>query len=193
MPWSSASTATRKATSKLNYARSDARRLSETLRSRRTEYYAHVDVTELLDEQATSEAIVAALEAVVQKAKSGDVILFSFAGHGVQGGDGQLYLTPSGFQSANPVKTGLAWSRIAAVLRRSPARVLVALDACHAGAAGMSGVASNDDAVSVLLSGRQAPMIVFAASKGRQFSREDKPGSPVRWSGSCLPMRLSAR
>ena len=108
----------------------------------------------------------------------------------MQGGDGQLYLTPSGFQSANPVKTGLAWSRIAPVLRCSPARVLVALDACHAGAAGMSGVASNDDAVSVLLSGRQAPMIVFAASKGRQFSHEDKPGSPVRWSGGVFTYAL---
>ena len=175
---------------RLNHARSDANRLAQALRSRRSEYYADIAVTELLDEQATSDAILAAVEAVVQAAKSGDVILFSFAGHGVRGGDGQLYLTPSGFHSTNPVKTGLAWSQLATVLRRSPARVLVTLDACHAGAAGMSDLASNDDAVSVLLSGRQAPMIVLAASKGRQFSHEDRPGQPARWGGGVFTYAL---
>ncbi|MGB0085868.1 MAG: caspase family protein [Rhodomicrobiaceae bacterium] len=104
----------------------------------------------------------------------------------MQGNDGRYYLTPSGFRLANVAGTGLAWSKLADVLGRSKARVIVILDACHSGLSGSEGLATNDEAVKELLSGARAPMLVLAASKGRQVSFEDS-----KWSGGVFTYALS--
>ena len=49
------------------------------------------------------------------------------------------------------------------------------------GSPGVEGLGTNDDAVSALLSGAHPPMLVLAASKGRQFSYE---GS--KWGGGVF-------
>ena len=51
------------------------------------------EVTLLLEEDATRDAIFSALQAMQQASTAGDVALFYYAGHGVQV-DGQNYLIP---------------------------------------------------------------------------------------------------
>ena len=118
-------------------------------------------------------------------AEAQDTIVFSFAGHGVKGDDDHYYLTSAGYRADDPKGTGLSWSEIASVLGRAKARVVVILDACHSGLTGAEGLGTNDDAVASLLAGTRAPMLVLAASKGRQFSYEDP-----KWGGGAFTHAL---
>ena len=170
----------------LNYAKSDAKRLGDALAVSQGRYYAEEDVKLLLDQDATPASIASALEEAVNSARPQDTILFSFAGHGVQGSDGHYYLAPSGFKIEDTVETGLSWSQLAQILGRSKARIILVLDACHSGLSGSEGLATNDQAAAALLSGTHAPMLVLAASKGREESYEDK-----RWGGGVFTYALS--
>jgi uncharacterized protein len=167
----------------LSYAGSDARRLADALRSRGSAYYSEQNVELLLD--ASSQAIIPALERLASTAKSGDTILFFFAGHGVKGKDGAYYLMPSNSDLRTVEKTALAWSRLAEILDKTQARIVVMLDACHSGLSGSQGLATNDNAVEGLLSGTHAPILVLAASKGRQVSFEAK-----KWGGGVFTYAL---
>ena len=168
----------------LKFARSDAERLDVALTANAGHYYAHTDVTPLLDADATKDAILSALRRVVETAAASDTIVFSFAGHGLEE-DGHYYLTPSGFDVHRIADTGLAWADIASVLHEAKARVIVILDACHAGLTGSEGVGTNDDAVSALLSAPHPPMLVLAASKGRQVSFEH-----AKWGGGVFTFAM---
>jgi hypothetical protein len=169
----------------LTYAKSDANRLAGALEGRDAAYYASQSLNRLLDAAATKQAISAALEKAAASAGPEDTILFFFAGHGVQGGDGRYYLTPSDLNLADIPGTGLPWSEIASKLGSAKARVVVVLDACHSGLSGAEGLATNDDAVKAILSGVRAPMLVLAASKGREFSFEDP-----KWGGGAFTFAL---
>jgi Caspase domain len=170
---------------KLTYAKSDARRLADALKSSVGRYYGAENLQLLLDAKATPGAIAAALEKVVAAADPHDTIVFSFAGHGVKGDDNHYYLTPAGYNSGDPKGTGLSWTQIASILGRAKARVVVILDSCHSGLSGAEGLGTNDDAVASLLTGARAPMLVLAASKGRQFSYEDP-----KWGGGAFTHAL---
>jgi hypothetical protein len=170
---------------KLTYAKSDARRLANALKASIGRYYGAENLQLLLDGEATPSAIAAALEKVVATADPRDTIVFSFAGHGVKGDDDHYYLTPAGYNSDYPKGTGLSWTQIASILGRAKARVVVILDSCHSGLSGAEGLGTNDDAVASLLTGARAPMLVLAASKGRQFSYEDP-----KWGGGAFTHAL---
>ena len=168
----------------LTYAKSDAGRLKAALEANRSGYYGAVDLVALGDSDAGPDAILGALDAAVAKAAAGDTVLFFFSGHGVQGGDGHFYLTPSGFRSNDAARSGLAWSRIAAILRTSKARVVVILDACHSGLSGVDGLATNDQ-IADALANVEVPMLILAAAKGRQFAYENP-----KWGGGVFTHEL---
>jgi uncharacterized caspase-like protein len=104
----------------------------------------------------------------------------------VQGKDGRYYLTPSDLRLEDIERTGLPWSQIAAILGKTKARAVVILDSCHSGLSGAEGLATNDDAVQGLLSGSHAPVLVLAASKGREVSYE----GPA-WQGGVFTYALT--
>ncbi len=170
----------------LTYAKSDASRLAAALKARGTSYYAAQDIELLLDNAATGQSISETLEKAAASATPEDTILFFFAGHGAQGEDGRYYLIPSNIDLNSIEKTGLPWARIAAALGRTKARAIVILDACHSGLSGAEGLATNDDAVKGLLSGSRAPLVVLAASKGRQLSFEGRD-----WQGGVFTYALT--
>ncbi|MCF3641803.1 caspase family protein, partial [Rhizobium sp. TRM95111] len=125
---------------------------------------------------ATAEAILAALTVAVDATGPEDTLVFSFAGHavgsGVAGTTGDLLLALPDTRIDQLKETALAWRKIAAVLAGARGKVVVLLDACHAGLAGSSAFATNDDAAGALLTTAGAPMVVLAASKGRQVALE---------------------
>ena len=165
----------------LSFARSDAERLGAALRANAGHYYSHSETLMLLDGDASKDAIFSALRQTVATATADDTIVFSFAGHGAQDQNGRYFVTPADFDATRPAETGLAWTDVAALLREAKSRVIIVLDACHAGLSGVEGLGTNDDAVSALLSGAHPPMLVLAASKGRQFSYEGP-----KWGGGVF-------
>jgi Caspase domain len=169
----------------LNYARHDAERLGAALKTLPSQFYARSTVSVLADTAATPEAIRSEIKKAVDTAKVGDTVVFAFAGHGGQNKQGAYYLTPYGFDTARVADTALAWREIASLLHAAKARVIVILDACHAGLSGTEGLSTNDEAVSALLSGEHPPMLVLAASKGRQLSFEGQD-----WDGGVFTYAL---
>lgn len=93
------------------------------------------------------------------------------SGHGMRATDGQLYLASRITRMSNVEGTSVPWRDIAAALKKIPGRIVVFLDACHAGAAD----SANDLATSSIVDTQS--IVVISASKGRQKSLErDRAG-----------------
>ena len=155
----------------LAFARSDAERLKAVLAE-----HGAPDTTLLTDRAAGSEAILEAVAQAVAATGSDDTLLFSFAGHavgsGAAGTAGDLLLALPETRTGALKETALAWRDVAALLAKAKGKVVILLDACHTGLAGSSAFATNDDVAGALLTTAGAPMVVLAASKGRQVALE---------------------
>jgi hypothetical protein len=161
------------AVSQLKFAGRDVRALADALRLPGVGQFAERRIRKpLVNHEATPQAILAGLADLVAEAKRDDLIILHFAGHGLRGSDGGFYFLTSGGDPRDLGSTALAWEKVAAVLSRSQARVLVLLDACHSGLASLDAIAPNDAYAEQLVRSGRAGMVVFAASKGRQFSLE---------------------
>ena len=143
----------------LDYAVDDARDVATALlTSQRTTpgkatLYADVSVQSLTDEGAERSEIIKAMEKMannMRKSDSGeDVGVILFSGHGEMI-EGQFYLVPYGFDSET--QTDMETSSVSAdefarkvktIAERG--KLLLLLDACHSGAIGPGGIASNAD------------------------------------------------
>jgi hypothetical protein len=156
----------------LRFAVDDATDIANVVERNSARYYGQVVTTRLADATTSPGKITEALKRAVSTAQAGDTVMFFFAGHGVRDRDGAFYLATTKSDPAGFKNTALAWTTIASILQKSKARVIVLLDACHSGLAGKETSATNDEAVAQIMSGGQAPMLVFSASKGRQTSLE---------------------
>jgi uncharacterized caspase-like protein len=146
----------------------------------------------LVDKEASHSAVLARLDAMVGSAGSEDTIVVSFAGHGLRD-DNALQLVLSSTSLDDLAGTSLAFANVATRLKRARARVVVLLDVCHAGVSDR--LATNDDAVSQLVTASGASMIILSASKGRQLSEEDASSGGGRFSvtiDNILTKRRSA-
>jgi hypothetical protein len=94
------------------------------------------EVTTLLDGAATRAAILAALESAAARTRSGDTLVFYYAGHGVRGADDAAYLAPVDIVVSNAASTGIGMRALAAALDKTPAgaKVLLLGDHCYSGA-----------------------------------------------------------
>jgi uncharacterized protein len=156
----------------LTFARSDAERLKAVLAQHR----ARPELTLLTDRAAGAEAILKAVAEAVAATGPDDTLLFSFAGHavgsGATGATGDLLLALPETRTGALKETALAWRDVAALLAKAKGKVVILLDACHTGLAGSSAFATNDDVAGALMTTAGAPMVVLAASKGRQVALE---------------------
>lgn len=126
----------------------------------------------LTDAAASKSAILDAARSMVANARPGDNAVVSFAGHGLQGGDGRFYLGLSATKVSDIEHTALAWDELATILSTAKGRVTVLLDACHSGTAGTGLLASNDEAVDTIRKVIPSGLTVLSASKGRELSAE---------------------
>jgi hypothetical protein len=156
--------------SDLRYAAADARRIAGAVAA--SPLYGSAEIDTLIDADATAEAILARLDAVIAEAGEGDTLLLSFAGHGLIGGDGRLRLALSSTDRADIDRTSLAFDAVAQRIKAAKARVVVLLDSCHSGVTGQADPATNEDAVAQLVTEGGAGIVILSASKGRQFSEE---------------------
>ena len=127
----------------------------------------------LRDAEASREAILAKLNETIAKAEPGDSILLFIAGHGVQDtATKTYYLATSVTQVDNIENTSLRWSDLSNALAKAHSRIAVFLDTCNSGAAGTDFFATNDASVSALIDRAPSGILIFSASKGREFSEE---------------------
>jgi len=156
----------------LAFAKVDAETLVGASKAVKGSYYTQVQPSLLRDREASADQILESLAAKASEARTGDTLMLFFAGHGARSSDGRFFMTTSATRAEDLDGTALEWSRIAEVLSRTKARVIVVLDACHSGQTGAQLQATNDDAVAAISGASRTPMLVIAASKGRQLSEE---------------------
>jgi WD40 repeat protein len=126
---------------RLSFAAQDARDMVQVFSRRAAKLYEQTHVTELIDGQATKEAIRGALADVAAKAQPQDALLVFLSGHGFTVGQ-RYYFIPPEFQKQSERieddirRDGYAIDELGDAFRAVPAlkRMLV-LDTCNSGAA----------------------------------------------------------
>ncbi|HUS63153.1 MAG TPA: caspase family protein [Kofleriaceae bacterium] len=147
--------------------------------------YRAVHATTLIDAAATPAAIRAALDGLA-KMKPEDVAVVFLAGHGFKPDARADMVFATGGAALRPDGRGLtvetlrdhalSWRDIARGIARARGRVVVLLDACHAGHVTQELVVANDALADGLVRQQRAGAVVFAAAKGRQQSYEISGG-----------------
>lgn len=128
-----------------------------------------------------------------------DTAILSLSGHGVVVGEGRgqelrLLGSLAGEDDASILENSLAWADIESALQRAKGRVLVLVDACHAGHLAPNLVAPSGELVAKLADSDRAGAIVFAAARGREESFErDFSGVFTGAITRALPMRATDR
>ena len=88
----------------------------------------------LLDDNASANAVEAALEDIVKRAPSDATLVFYFAGHGVKDQSGRIIFTTADTRLDQLDKTGLHLSRLQRILDKFKGKRLILLaDCCHSG------------------------------------------------------------
>lgn len=171
----------------LNYAEPDARSFIEHMTKGKLDIFKGVYKTELYNEQATKENIVAALKDLSLKAKPEDVFVFYYAGHGTQDeevknadGESPFYFVPTDVTKlyGDPAQLkakALASSELVSYLTKiRSTKQIVLMDACHSGGAvkdfNVRGAAGDEKAL-VQLS-RSSGTVIIASSGSKQFATE---------------------
>jgi uncharacterized caspase-like protein len=145
--------------------------------------FAALDAQLLVDEKATVTSVLAAIDKL-SAMKPDDLAIVFFAGHGVKPTpqEDMLFLTGSvaSTEAADLRVAGIGWTALAQRLARAKGRVIVLLDACNSGHISQKLVVPNDRLAAALVNEKRAGVIVFAASKGRQWSYEPESERGIR-------------
>ncbi len=160
----------------LDMAEHDARTFSDAISQFAKTPASNIEVasmTVLSGAEATPDRIYGAMEKLVTQAKPGETVTIFFAGHGARDDLGQYFLATADTRLGDLSGTSVSWSKIAGILARARTRVAIFIDACHSGAAGTKFFAINDGAAASVLDKIPSGVVVFAASKGREFSYEN--------------------
>ena len=161
---------------KLNFADDDAQRLANTLEQRSGGLYKSIETNVIVDKQATRRGIIKGLSWLKRQMTQNDVGILFYSGHGAKDEIGDLYLLPSDVDTSEPLAlTAVPDTQVKSLLQSTPGRLVVMLDACHAGALGgdrrKSVTALTDDLVRDLVTDDYG-VVIMASSTGREFSLE---------------------
>ena len=170
----------------LDYAAEDAHDVATALiesqkgSPEKTSLYADVSLTYLPNEKADSAAILDALEkmagSMARSEPGQDVAVILVTSHGEMI-DGQFYLIPYGFDAASQgrsIKSAVSASELAKKVQALAkyGKVLVLLDACHSGAVGAQGWATDPDARVLQDAMDLENVTVLTSSKKNELSEE---------------------
>ena len=175
----------------LGAARADATAFIETLGEGARGHFAAVHGKLLADDEATPDAIRAALEDMARMGPDDLGVVF-LAGHGFKPAESEDMVFATSeirFDAAGALPSGealraqaIGWRDISERLARARGRLLVLLDACHAGHVSQELVVPNASLAVEL--GSRAGAVVLAASKGRQKSFEPAHARALKVAGT---------
>jgi hypothetical protein len=129
--------------------------------------FGEVRATTLLDAKAEKDAVLAALKKAREAVRPGDLLVFSFAGHGVKQGK-QFYLLTVNADPDKLADTALSGDELRAALADMPCQVLLLLDACHSAA----GVRAFIDEAARGLTDDEMGVAVLCAAMGYEEAQE---------------------
>jgi uncharacterized caspase-like protein len=155
----------------LEFAHTDAQALINSLLYQEGKLFGEVRYNFLSNEKATVDNIIEALDAL-SGISANDVAVIFMAGHGVRAKDGTFYFLTSTGSFEEPEKAGVSWTLLGNYLEKIKSRVILLLDACHSGSIVTETIVPNDELAQQFFSGEHGGVMVFSASKGRQFSLE---------------------
>jgi uncharacterized caspase-like protein len=170
----------------LDYAAEDAHDVASSLldsqkgAAGKASLHADVSLTYLPNDKADSAAILDALDAMAQsmaKNEQGqDVAVILVSNHGEMI-DGQFYLIPYGFDAGSQgrsIKSAVSASEFAKKVEAlaTHGKVLLLLDACHSGAVGAQGWATDPDAKVLQDAMDKENSTVLTSSKKNELSEE---------------------
>jgi hypothetical protein len=161
---------------RLNYSAQDAIAVERTFREKSASLYRKIESKVITDAQATEREIRRGLSWFQQQMTSRDVGVVFFSGHGQKDSQGIFYLLPVDVDTNDLASTGVPEERLKSTIAGTPGRVMVLLDACHAGSYSgdkrkAASVALTDDLARDLIND-DFGTIVFCSSMGREFSLE---------------------
>ena len=157
--------------------------------------FGRAHVVTLFDNAVTVASVGDALDRL-RAMRPDDVAIVFLAGHGwkSKARNDMVFLTGGVADPAN-TSAAIGWNEIGARLRRVPGRVVVLLDACHAGHISQDLVVPNGQLAAALHASGRAGVLVFAAAKGRQLSYELGGGARglKLVAGSKAPVAIDGR
>jgi WD40 repeat protein len=160
---------------KLDFAAKDAEAFATMLKQGGGPLFRDVNVRLVTNDQATRHNMLAGWTWLRREATQRDVSVIFYSGHGAKDDAGNFYFVPIDGDPSDLLATSVSGSQFKDALAMIPGRVLVLLDACHAGAAGgdrrkaFGGLA--DDLVRDLVTDDYGA-IVMCSSMGGEYSME---------------------
>jgi uncharacterized caspase-like protein len=157
----------------LKCAVADATKLAEAFPQEcagKDNLFGKARVTPLLDAEASKAAVLGALKGARAVVKPGDLLVFSFAGHGARQGR-KFYLLTHDADPDKLAETALSGDDLRAALAEMPCQVLLLLDACHA-AAGVRAFAPATDDAARDMTDDETGVAVLCAAMGAEEAQE---------------------
>lgn len=116
----------------------DAKAMAEVFSSPQYCGFEQANITQLLDEAATREAVLAGLNDLAHRAQPEDIVCVYFSGHGALTGEpDESSLLTVDSSASDLIGTSVSAAELSNALTRIKARrLIVFLDACHAAGAG---------------------------------------------------------
>ena len=173
----------------LAYAAKDASDFSNVLKTQENQLYRKVEVKLLTDAGARRDDILDGLEWIRREMTARDVGVVFMAGHGINDNDGIYYFLPQDTDPDRLKRTGVIFTEIRNTMAALPGKVLFFVDTCHSGnvlGTGRRALGSDLTAIVNELSSAENGVVVFAASTGRQSSRNLPLGAMGRSPGPWL-------
>lgn len=160
---------------KLDLSVKDARDFANAMQKQEGKLYRSVETRMLLDEKATAEAVIDALEWMQRQVTQHDIGMVFISGHGMNDPTlGYAYL-PVDADPERMRRTVVPMEEFKKTLANLPGKAIFFLDTCHSGnVLGPARRAVRNDVAGVVneLASAENGVVVFSSSTGRQFSLE---------------------
>ncbi len=160
---------------KLQFAAKDAETLAQVCKDKTKTLFGKVEVKLVTDDKATRKEILQGLTWLRKEMTQRDVAILFFAGHGQKDADGSFYLLPVDGDPQDLLSTAVGDEQLKKTLAAVPGKIMMLLDACHAGAVGgdkrRATTAPTDDLMRDLVTDDYG-VIVMCSSMGREYSVE---------------------
>ncbi|MCC6810048.1 MAG: caspase family protein [Deltaproteobacteria bacterium] len=175
---------------RLDLAAKDAKDVAAALAKQDGALYKRVESRLLTDERATRDEIMDGLEWLQKNTTQHDVAILFLAGHGIKDPQNdQFYFLPYDADTQKVKRTMVADTDIRSTAAAVAGKMLVFLDACHAGSVvgkpKFRGLDADINGFVNELASADNGVVVFTSSSGRQLSQESE-----EWKNGAFTLAL---
>lgn len=154
----------------LNYSESDSNNFLNAVNKIESKYYKNIFTYDSIDgSNDLLSDIKNLLNNIIINIGKSDTLIINLSGHGIKDSENNFYLADADTDVSKLKDTSTSWRDLLEEISKIDARIFVFLDACHSG---IVAGATNDQLASEVSYRSALPIVVLAASKGRQYSLE---------------------